>query len=150
MNIKIYKFKELSVKLLHDIIKLRLDVFMIEQKCFYQDLDGYDFNAIHVCFLDKNNEKLIGYTRIIKPKIKFEEASITRVVVSNNYRKIGIARKLMEQSIAFILSDLKCKNIRIEAQAYLVDFYISLKFKKLKPINIDNIPHYEMLYNGSE
>ena len=87
MTILVKTFKELNTVELYDILQLRSEVFVVEQGCVYQDLDGKDEKALHVIGI-KNN-KVVAYTRIFKSGIYFNEASIGRVVVRSSERKYG-------------------------------------------------------------
>ena len=85
LNIKVKTFSQLTTKELYDLLQLRSEVFVVEQDCVYQDIDGKDQKALHV--LGFKDEVLVGYTRIFKPGDYFELASIGRVVVKENERK---------------------------------------------------------------
>ena len=97
LNIQIKTFKELSTTELYNLLQLRSEVFVVEQDCVYQDIDGKDEKALHV--LGFKNETLVAYTRLFKPGDYFTEASIGRVVVKENYRKYNFGYTIMEASI---------------------------------------------------
>ncbi|MEP6675405.1 MAG: GNAT family N-acetyltransferase [Ferruginibacter sp.] len=141
----IYKpFNELSLEELYAILRLRNEVFVVEQNCPYQDLDYKDQYSWHLAGWDDNN--LAAYTRIIPPGISYDEASIGRVVTSPAFRRSGAGRELMQRSIEHTFQQFHCSNIRIGAQVYLEKFYISLGFSDTgKHYLEDNIPHMEML-----
>ena len=90
LEFRVKNFKELSLEELYELLRLRSDVFVVEQNCVYQDLDGKDHKAFHV--LGYENNELVAYTRIFKPGDYFKEASIGRVVVS---RKIKTTRYMV-------------------------------------------------------
>ena len=140
-------FNELTLKEFHDIIQLRLDIFVVEQDCPYLDLDGKDFKAYHFFGqLDDGSEKIVAYTRIFAPGDYFKEASIGRVVVHADYRKDGIGFQLMEKSSEQISILFKVDVIKIGAQLYLKNFYESLGFKKIGEGYLeDGIPHIYMI-----
>ena len=140
-------FNELTLKEFHDIIQLRLDIFVVEQDCPYLDLDGKDFKAYHFFGqLDDGSEKIVAYTRIFAPGDYFKEASIGRVVVHADYRKDGIGFQLMEKSAEQISMLFKVDVIKIGAQLYLKNFYESLGFKKIGEGYLeDGIPHIYMI-----
>jgi ElaA protein len=140
-------FNELTLKEFHDIIQLRLDIFVVEQDCPYLDLDGKDFKAYHFFGqLDDGSEKIVAYTRIFAPGDYFKEASIGRVVVHADYRKDGIGFQLMEKSAEQISILFKVDVIKIGAQLYLKNFYESLGFKKIGEGYLeDGIPHIYMI-----
>ena len=140
-------FNELTLKEFHDIIQLRLDIFVVEQDCPYLDLDGKDFKAYHFFGqLDDGSEKIVAYTRIFAPGDYFKEASIGRVVVHADYRKDGIGFQHMEKSAEQISILFKVDVIKIGAQLYLKNFYESLGFKKIGEGYLeDGIPHIYMI-----
>src|SRR5262245_15420190 len=92
------KFNELTAAELYAIMKLRNEVFVVEQDCVYQDADGKDPECYHLAGWDNNN--LAAYTRIIPPGISYDQASIGRVVTSPAYRGMGAGRLLMNESIS--------------------------------------------------
>ena len=91
MKISIYKYEELGVDKLYEILKLRSEVFVVEQNCPYQDLDNKDKKAIHV--IGEENNKIIAYTRIFKKGDFFKNSSIGRVLVKKNIEKKNMERK---------------------------------------------------------
>jgi ElaA protein len=136
-------FSEFTIHELYEILQLRSEVFVVEQDCVYQDLDGKDTKALHV-FAQKNN-KIIAYTRIFKPGEYFEFASIGRVVVATNKRKFGYGHDLIKASIAAIKTHFNVEEITISAQVYLQKFYESHGFKKVGEGYLeDGIPHIRM------
>jgi len=137
-------FDELTVTELYAILQLRNEVFVVEQNCVYQDTDGKDPGSLHLCGWDAG--KLAAYTRIIPPGISYTDASIGRVVTSPLYRKSGLGRQLMKESIRLTFSEFNCTLIRIGAQVYLTRFYSSLGFIKTGEEYLeDGIPHIEMI-----
>lgn len=138
-------FCELSTKELYQIMMLRNEVFVVEQACPYQDCDGKDMHAWHL--LLKEAGMLVGYLRILPKGLSFEEVSIGRLVVAPSARGRGLAKKLMQDAIAFIRHDLHENKVRISAQAYLQGFYEDLGFRAVTETYLeDDIPHLEMLY----
>ena len=139
-------FNDLTNTHLYDLIKLRQDVFIIEQNCIYQDLDGYDQKAFHFLIYDKND--LVAYSRIFPPDIKYKtETSIGRIIVSKIERGGNLGRKLINESINFCLSNYPESTIRIEAQAKLKTYYSKLGFTGDSDIYVvDGIDHLEMIY----
>lgn len=145
MNWIIKTFNELTTDELYKILQLRNEVFIVEQECPYQDIDGKDNESYHI-FLKKDNE-VIAYSRILKKGISYEQASIGRVIVKKDYRGGNIAKDMLLKSISFIKNSLHEKEIKIQAQAYLDKFYSSLGFEKISDVYLeDNIPHMDMLY----
>ncbi len=141
----ISSFKNLTVSQLYDILKLRQDVFIIEQNCIYNDFDGYDSKATHLCFYDDNF--LSAYSRIFAPGIKYnKEASIGRIIVSSDYRGGTLGKKLISESIDVCLKKYPNTEIKIEAQAALKNYYSKFGFKAVTEIyKVDGIDHLEMI-----
>jgi len=147
MEFTIKSFEELTTCELYEIIKERINVFILEQNCVYPECDGKDYQAWHV--QAKEDHRLAGYLRILPPGVSFAEASIGRVLVGKDFRNQGVARSLMNLAIEYILTEMKEKQIRISAQAYLEKFYTSLGFQKVSDVYLeDNIPHIEMVCNA--
>jgi len=145
MNWKMKKFNELTGGELYGILKLRNEVFVVEQECIYQDCDNKDKKSFHL-FAEENGE-IIAYLRILEKGISYNEISIGRVVVSKEQRKKGLARKMMIKAMNFINEELNECEIRISAQEYLINFYKSLGFKAVSEVYLeDSLPHKEMLY----
>ncbi len=137
-------FNELTNDELYDILKLRFEVYVIEQECMDLDLDGKDKVSMHL-FL-KDNGKIVGCSRIIPAGVSYDEPSIGRIVIDKAYRKLGLGRELVQKSIDYIHNEMNTKEIRISGQAYLEKFYKSFGFKITKgPYLEDKIPHYQML-----
>ena len=123
---------------------LREEVFIVEQKCLYQDADGRDLLAQHL--LGYRGTELIAYARVLPGGTRFPEISIGRVLTSPRARRSGAGRALMEEAIARIGRQHGPSPIRISAQAYLEKFYASLGFVRVSDSYLeDGIPHYEML-----
>ncbi|MDR6565681.1 GNAT family N-acetyltransferase [Chitinophaga ginsengisegetis] len=142
-NIK--SFEELTTAELYAILHLRSEVFVVEQNCAYQDLDYSDQKGLHLMGTDEEG-RLLAYTRIFPPGIKFKEASIGRVITSPLARGKGAGRELMERSIAALQEHYGVIPIRIGAQQYLQRFYTSLGFEQTSDTYMeDGIPHIEML-----
>ena len=137
------KFDELSPRELYGILKLRSEVFVVEQNCVYLDPDGKDQESFHLGGWIGND--LVAYARILPPGLAFDEASIGRVVTNPRFRKTGSGRILMEKAIEHTLSEFNVSEIMIGAQLYLLSFYTSLGFLQCGPEYIeDGIPHIEM------
>ncbi|WBU90650.1 GNAT family N-acetyltransferase [Cellulophaga omnivescoria] len=143
MVISVKSFNELTTKDLYAVLQLRSEIFVVEQNCVYQDIDGKDFKALHVLGF-KNNE-LVAYTRIFKPGDYFNDASIGRVVVKKSERKHKYGYAIMEASITAVKSYLQQTTIKISAQKYLLKFYNNLGFKEEGAEYLeDGIPHMVM------
>ncbi len=145
MEWNVKKFEELNTRELYDIIQQRIDVFVVEQNCSYPELDGKDINAFHLFATDEGS--LAAYTRILLPGVSFDEVSIGRVLVNMSYRGEGLGEELMKKTMEFVTENLKEKAIRISAQEYLIEFYMSLGFETASDIYMeDGIPHVDMLF----
>ncbi|WP_299130089.1 GNAT family N-acetyltransferase [uncultured Winogradskyella sp.] len=137
-------FKELTTQELYNLLQLRSQVFVVEQDCVYQDLDGKDEKALHI--LGYVDDTLVAYTRIFKPGYYFEEASIGRVVVKESKRKFNYGYTIMNVSIQAIKLYYNTSDIRISAQTYLKQFYNNLDFKEVGEEYLeDGIPHINMI-----
>lgn len=144
LTYSIKEFNQLSVKQLYEVLQLRSEVFVVEQNCVYQDLDGKDIKALHVLGYDE--DELVAYTRLFKPGDYFKEASIGRVIVKANRRKYGYGYAIMNTSIDAVKHYYKTNNIRISAQCYLKQFYSNLNFVVEGSEYLeDGIPHINML-----
>lgn len=140
---KIKSFENLSVTELYDLLRLRSEIFVVEQNCVYLDIDGKDKQALHL--LGEFNGKIVAYSRLFKPGISFENASIGRVVVDANYREKKWGHDLMREAIAGIQSHFGETKITIGAQLYLKKFYESHGFVQTSEMYLeDDIPHIEM------
>ncbi|WP_179375464.1 GNAT family N-acetyltransferase [Winogradskyella wichelsiae] len=144
LKIEIKTFTELSTQELYKLLQLRSEVFVVEQDCVYQDIDGKDQKALHI--LGYKDEKLVAYTRIFEAGYYFEETSIGRVLVRFNERKFKYGYTIMEASIAAIKTRYNETNIRISAQSYLKKFYNNLGFNEVGAEYLeDGIPHINMI-----
>ncbi|HNP32037.1 MAG TPA: GNAT family N-acetyltransferase [Flavobacterium sp.] len=140
---KIRRFEALTANELYDLLQLRSEVFVVEQNCPYQDVDGKDQKALHL--IGEDNGQTVAYARLFKPKDYFEEASIGRVVVKPTYRDKKLGHILMREAIYFIKSQFNETKITISAQLYLKKFYESHDFiQTSEPYLEDDIPHIEM------
>ena len=144
MEINTYRYNELTTNQLYSILKLRAEVFVVEQNCAYQDLDNKDNKALHLT--GEINNEIIAYTRIFKKGDYFTNSSIGRVLVKKEFRKKELGKVIMEKSIEIIKKNTKEEKIEISAQKYLTKFYKDLGFKKTgKEYLEDNIPHIKMI-----
>jgi len=139
-------FNELTTSELYQILRLRSEVFVVEQDCVYQDIDDKDQQANHLFITIKN--KVAAYTRLFAPGLYFDTASIGRVVVSLEYRKDGLGHQVMDASIKAVQQKFNTSKISISAQTYLKKFYESHGFiQKGNKYLEDGIPHIKMVYN---
>ncbi|SDD49700.1 GNAT family N-acetyltransferase [Pedobacter soli] len=137
-------FCDLSPDELYQIMRLRIEVFVIEQQCFYQDADNKDQQCHHL-MLFKDNE-LVAYARIVPAGLSFEEASIGRVITSAQVRGTGAGKVLMEAAMQTCRQIFGNVPIRIGAQTYAQAFYAALGFETSgDEFMEDGIPHIEMV-----
>ena len=136
-------FNSISKDELYDVLSLRQRVFIIEQDCLYEDLDYSDQDANHL-LLYKDN-KLIGYSRVFSPGIKYDAASIGRIVTDLDYRGKGYGKDITQESIQFLKNNFPGSDISISAQFRLVDFYEDLGFIRQGSVYLeDGIDHIKM------
>lgn len=144
MKITVKTFEELTVLELHNLLQLRSEVFVVEQDCVYQDIDGKDLKALHI--IGKKDDTVVAYTRCFGPNIYFEETAIGRVVVAASFRKYGYGHDIMKASIKAIKNRFKTEVIKLSAQTYLTAFYESHGFNAVgKEYLEDGIPHIAMI-----
>jgi len=143
---KLKLFNELSPDELYAIIRLRNEVFVVEQNCVFQDADNKDQSSYHVMGWKEN--ELLAYSRLVPAGISYSEPSIGRVVTSPIVRSLGLGTKLMEHSIYLLHEKWGKLNIKIGAQLYLEQVYNSLGFQRTSEIYMeDGIEHIEMQLN---
>jgi ElaA protein len=138
------KFDELDPYEMYAILRLRSEVFVVEQKCVFLDMDNKDQPSHHL--LGWDNDNLVAYTRLVPPGVSYEQPSIGRVVTSPATRGNGSGKLLMEKSIEVAEKLFGKVPIRIGAQLYLQKFYGSLGFEQSSDIyDEDGIDHIEMI-----
>ena len=140
---EIKSFETLSVQELYSILKLRSEIFVVEQNCVYLDLDGKDPLGLHL--FGRFDGKIVAYCRLFRPGISFDNASIGRVVVDANYRDRKWGQELMQEAIASIKTHFGESKITIGAQLYLKKFYENQGFVQTSEMYLeDDIPHIKM------
>lgn len=139
------QFNDLSLGELHDILQLRTEVFIVEQNCAFQDIDGQDARAWHL--LGQTAEgRLAAYARLFDAGQCYAQVSIGRVVVSPAFRRFGLGKDLMRQAIAHCGQRFGTQPIKIGAQQYLTNFYQGFGFEQQGEMYLeDDIPHIYML-----
>jgi ElaA protein len=143
MEINTYNFSSLNTDQLYRLLQLRSEVFVVEQDCVYQDIDGKDKKALHVLGTVEGN--IVAYTRIFKPGDYLEKAAIGRVVVAPDFRKRDFGKAIMQASIAAVENHFNTTAIGLSAQTYLLNFYNDLGFSALGETYLeDGIPHIYM------
>ncbi|WP_431472462.1 GNAT family N-acetyltransferase [Nonlabens sp. SCSIO 43208] len=142
MQVRIKTFDELNTIELYHILRLRSQVFVVEQDCVYQDIDNKDQLAIHV--IGYHDESIVAYTRIFKPGDYFKQSSIGRVVVNPEFRGKSYGKLIMKASMDYIYKK-SWSTIIISAQCYLDKFYKELGFESTGEEYLeDGIPHQKM------
>lgn len=141
---KIKNFEDLSTKELYEILKVRQEVFIVEQTCYYLDADGYDDKALHIWA--ETNGEIAAYCRIFSQGIKYPETSIGRVLTNTKYRNLKLGKTLINIALQAIETHFETSECRISAQDYLLEFYKSFGFEDTgKKYLEDDIPHTEMV-----
>ena len=141
--IHIKPFKELTLHELYSFLKLRVDIFVVEQNCPYPELDGADEKAIHLYI--KEDDTVIAYLRIIPSKTG--TARIGRVVTKIEHRGKGLSSQLMKRAMEYIREHYPEDTMILSAQEHLQDYYGSFGFKPVSEVYLeDGIPHVDMEY----
>ena len=136
---------EMSSDQLFELLRMRQNIFIIEQSCIYPDIDKHDLSCWHLLGYGPNSE-LHAYCRLLKPQSIYNEAAIGRVLVKNEYRGRGVARELMLEAHRRCELIFKSKTVRLNAQAYLKEFYEDIGYRCVSaPYSEDGIMHVEML-----
>jgi ElaA protein len=142
---QLLSFTELPRESMYALLRLRQQVFVVEQNCAYLDLDNLDQHAMHM-FCTRNQE-LLAYQRCLAPGLSYRESSLGRIVVSPTMRGQQLGRDLVQRGIDHNLLQWPGSGIRINAQAHLHEFYSSLGFTAEGDAYLeDNIPHIQMYY----
>lgn len=138
------KFDELTNIELYRILKLRTEVFVLEQECLYPELDDKDYACLHLWAQQQG--EIVAYTRLVPPGISYPEPSIGRVIVVKEARGTGISQLLMHKSIETIFAQFGPNDIQIGAQFHLKSFYEKLGFaQKSEPYPDYGILHIDMI-----
>lgn len=142
MKVEVKKLTELTAPEWCKLVEERVKVFVVEQKCPYQEVDQDDYHAYHL-MLQNDEGKLVGYTRIYR---RGKKATFGRVLVPKEFRGYHYGRQLVQATIAATKRLLPGKEIKIQAQAYLQHFYESFGFQPVSKVYLeDNIPHLDMI-----
>lgn len=143
LNFTVKKFSELTTREVYDILQLRSEVFVVEQDCVYQDIDGKDEIALHL-FAYKN-KRMVAYARLFAPGDYFKEASIGRVIIEEIERKFGYGHQLMEVANRAVETHFNTSKVHLSAQQYLVKFYNAHGYLEIGDGYLeDGIPHIGM------
>ncbi len=142
MELVIKHFNELTNGELYDILKARVDVFVVEQKCPYPEIDGKDKDAYHMVL--RNEHGIAAYLRVLKSGVSFPEPALGRILTTR--RGEGLGARIVSEGIKFAEEKLGAEKIRIEAQVYARGFYEKLGFRQCsEPFMDDGIEHIEMI-----
>jgi len=141
-------FSELTLDELYRLLALRQEVFVVEQRSIYQDVDGYDPGAHHLLGIGDTPDgpRLAAYLRVLPPGLKYPEASLGRVVTAPHTRSHGYGRELVGKGLEFLAAHHAGVPIRIGAQNYLRRFYEGFGFRAVGDVyDEDGIPHIDMV-----
>lgn len=143
MELIVKKFDELTLRELHEIYKLRVSVFVVEQKCPYQEIDDTDLVSYHMFYRDE--EGIQAYLRVIPANVTMDDVSIGRVISIK--RRSGLGSKLLKAGKEIAISKFNAKKISLEAQVYAKPFYELQGFKQVSEEFLeDDIPHIKMTW----
>ncbi len=146
MELHIKRYNELTRDELYEIMKARIDVFVVEQNCPYPEIDGKDIGAYHV-WLSENNE-IAAYLRVLDKGVSFEDASLGRVLSTK--RRCGIGTAIVKEGIRVAKEMFGAERITIEAQTYVRTMYEKLGFVQVSDEFLeDGIPHIKMTLDMS-
>ena len=146
MNWYLKRFSELSTDELYELLKLRIDVFVVEQTCFYPDLDNLDRHPETLHLFAYKDEHIVAYCRLLPPNLVYEnESAIGRVVISERGRGLGLGHQLMQRANEQIDKLWPNDSCHISAQEHLKLFYQQHGFKQISQMYLeDDIPHIAM------
>jgi len=140
-----YVFDDMELSLLYDVLALREAIFVVEQECVYQELDGRDKSALHLVVTEAN--EVVACLRVLKPTKTDARVKIGRVAVGLAWRQQGVARLALQMAIEKAQRQYPSSPIYLEAQSYLHEFYKSLGFQACGPEFLeDGIPHIPMQF----
>lgn len=144
LQFKWSRFESLSALALYEIIRAREAVFVVEQACPYQEVDGMDISSWHLSVTMEG--ELAAYARLVDPGVKYQQPSIGRVMTLKQFRSLKIGRALMTEAIRFSELQFPGQSIKIGAQVYLNEFYASFGFEAVSdPYDEDGILHIDMI-----
>lgn len=142
MSLVIKKFEELTLEELYEILKVRVEVFVVEQKCAYQEIDAKDKQSLHLYFRDSKG--IQAYLRVLPAGVSYKEVSIGRVIALK--RGCGLGGEILKEGIKVAQERFQADTIRIGAQVYAKGFYEKFGFKQASKEYIeDGIAHIQML-----
>jgi ElaA protein len=144
LNYTLKPFSDLTLEELYELLRLRSEIFVVEQTCIYQDIDRLDYGYFHV--LGKNeNDELISYARV-SPSDENENIKIGRVVVDNKFRGQDLGKELMKKTMELVVESFNVKSFSLSGQYHLKKFYNDLGFTEEGEQYLeDGIPHIYMI-----
>lgn len=125
MRVVIKEFDELTTRELYEILRVRSEVFVVEQNCIYQDLDEIDFRSVHI-YLEEDN-RVLAYLRVFYKDINNDVLQFGRVLTAK--RRLGYGRVLMEEAIKYSIDKFNPKKVYLEAQKYAIGYYQKFGFE---------------------
>lgn len=147
MKWKVFSFEDLTIHELYTILQERNAIFVVEQECAYQEIDGRDQESLHLSAWD--GDVLVAYARLMPAGVKYEEPSIGRVIVNSEYRGQGIARELIDRAMKAMREKWDVQSIKLHAQSHLTSFYGSFGFDEISESYLDDgIPHTDMRWTA--
>lgn len=144
MELKICKFDELTVREMYEIARSRFEVFAMEQKIIEEpELDGLDNQCYHILYKEK--DRVVAYCRIVPRGLAYDYISIGRVLVLKEYRRLGLAKKMLNEALKFIKEELNENTVVLSGQLYAKKLYESVGFEVISDVYDEvNIPHVKM------
>ena len=144
MTLNVKRFDELTPDELYEIVKLRVEVFVVEQECAYMEFDDRDQNAVHVWLSD--DEGICAYLRVLDRGVECEHVAIGRVITRMRGRGTGLGARIMTEGKKIAREVFGADHIYLEAQTYAEGFYAKQGFRRISDeFMMDGIPHYKML-----
>lgn len=144
MEFKICKFNELTVMEMYEIARSRFEVFAMEQKIIQEpELDGIDNECYQVFYMDNN--RVVAYCRIVPAGVAYNNISLGRVLVLNDYRRKGLALIMIKEALKFIKEELQEDTVVLSGKVYAKGLYESVGFKIISDVYDEvGIPHVKM------
>lgn len=138
-------FEEISGEEMHEILSIRQNVFIVEQKCVYQDADELDRCSWHLLGRSVDGT-IVAYGRVNFPGSRYREPSFGRILTSKDVRGLGVGREVVRRCIELCKRQYPELDIRISAQTYLVDFYSDFGFEEVgEPYDDEGVEHIDMV-----
>ncbi|MFC4700543.1 GNAT family N-acetyltransferase [Glaciecola siphonariae] len=146
MNILCKPFEALSSAHVYQMLRLRSEVFVVEQTCIYQDIDNKDIqHGVHHLLIESSSSELMAYARLLPKGLSYDDVSMGRVLVAQAHRGKSLGKKVIAHSLKHIALLWPGQSITIGAQSHLVDLYRSFGFvEQGQPYLEDGIAHIDM------